>query len=333
VLNIGLLSVAHIHSQSFLEKIASLDGVSAELIWDDNADRGRDYADRHGTRYVGSLDDAIGDGKVDAWIDTAENTRHLPLLERAIPTNKPVMCEKPLVTTDDDLARLIALLAEHRPVLTNGYFMPHFAAYRAAASAIAAGVVGKVTHAHFRNAHHAAYGRWFDKSELRWFTDPALAGGGALMDMGAHAVHLLRLTFGDVEQVRATTTNLSGVYPDVDDYGVIELRFASGVLGRAEASWAMPKAPGGLEVVGSEGTLRCDGKTLNTHRLEGGYEDHAVDASLARPDRVERLVAAARGELDAQDLADDTAAALDEVAIMAAAYRSAASGVWEKVGV
>jgi len=217
MIRIGLLSVAHIHSRGFLEKIRDLGGVAAELIWDDHADRGQAFADEHGTRYVASLDDAVDDDAVDAWIVTAENTRHLPLLERAIPTGKPIMCEKPLVTTDDDLAGLIALLAEHKPVLTNGYFMPHQPAYRAAATALAAGAVGKVTHAHFRNAHHASYGRWFDKPEVRWFTDPALAGGGALMDMGAHAVHLLRLLFGPVEAVWATTGNLSGVYPDVDD--------------------------------------------------------------------------------------------------------------------
>jgi hypothetical protein len=39
---------------------------------------------------------------------------------------------------------------------------------------------------------HAAYGRWFDSPDLAWFTDPTLAGGGAFMDMGTHAVHCLR---------------------------------------------------------------------------------------------------------------------------------------------
>jgi len=110
------------------------------------------------------------------------------------------------------------------------------------------------------------------------------------------------------------------------------MRFASGVVGRAEASWVMPKAPGGLEVVGAEGTLRCDGKTLDADRLEDGQRPIEIDAADARPDRVDRLVAAARGELNPQEMADDTAAALDEVAIMSAAYRSAASGAWEKIG-
>lgn len=331
MIRIGFLSVAHIHSHGFLERVAKLDGVAAELIWDDVADRGKQYAEQFETRCVESLDAALGDERIDAWVVTAENTRHLPLLERAIPTGKPVMCEKPLVTTDDDLARLASLLNEHRPVMTNGYFMPHQARYRTAQTAVSEGAVGQATHANFRNAHHAAYGRWFDDAALRWFTDPALSGGGALMDMGAHAVHLLRLMFGPVESVWATTANLSGVYPEVDDWGVIELRFASGVVGRAEASWVMPAAPVGLEVIGEGGTLTVDGDSVLVRRIQQEAEPLTIDPTDARPDRIERLVAAVRGELDPAEMADDLAAAMDEVAIMAAAYRSVETGGWQAV--
>ncbi|MEO0964223.1 MAG: Gfo/Idh/MocA family oxidoreductase [Planctomycetota bacterium] len=332
MIRIGFLSAAHIHTRGFLKSIGELEGVSAKLIWDDDATRGRAYAEEFGMAYVESLDEAIANDRIDAWIITAENTRHLPLLERAIPIGKPVMCEKPLVTTEADLARLRALIVEHRPRLTNGYFMPHQPAYRSAARALGDGLLGRVTHASFRNAHHAAYGRWFDKPELRWFTDPAWAGGGALMDMGSHAVHLLRLMFGPVESVWATTANLSGVYPAVDDWGVIEMRFASGVVGRAEAGWVMPASPGGLEVVGETGTLRVDNGAGEVLRLPQDREQLAIDSGTERPSRVHRLVAAVRGELDAGEMADDLAAALDEVAIMAAAYRSAESGGWQAVG-
>ncbi|MEM6332481.1 MAG: Gfo/Idh/MocA family oxidoreductase [Planctomycetota bacterium] len=331
MIRIGFLSAAHIHTKSFLERVAAIDDAEAALIWDDDASRGTGYADRFGTRFVGDLDAALNDPAVDAWIVTAENTRHLPLLERALPLGKPLMCEKPLVTTVDDLDRLRGLIAQHTPVLTNGYFMPHHASYRAAAAAIADGALGKITHARFCNAHHAAYGRWFDDPELRWFTDPALAGGGALMDMGAHAVHLLRLLFGPVEAVWATTRNLSGAYPRVDDWGVIEMRFASGVAGRAEAGWVMPAVRNGLEVVGEGGTLTANGNQASIHRVDRPAEPLEIGSDLAAPDRVDRLIAAARGELEPNDLRDDLAAALDEAAIMAAAYRASATGTWEAV--
>lgn len=332
MIRLAFLSTAHIHTRSFIARVAELDGVTVSAVWDDVADRGRRYAESADARFVDALDDALAADDIDGFVITAENTRHLPLLEAAIPVGKPVMCEKPLVTTDADLARLRERIAEHRPVLTNGYFMPHFARFRAAAAALERGDVGDLVLATFRNAHHAAYGRWFDSDDLNWFTDPELAGGGALLDMGTHAVHLLRTICGPVARVWATHANLTGIYPRVDDWGVIELEFASGARGRAEAGWCVNGGHKGLELLGSEAAIVEGGHGLRWAKPGQDSQPLDADATPARPDRIDRLVAAIRGELDARALQADLDAALDAVAIMAAAYRSADTGAWQTLG-
>ena len=90
--------------------------------------------------------------------------------------------------------------------LLQRYFKPFEADIQGVQQVLAAGSLGKITHVSHRNAHHAAYGRWFDNPELAWFADPALAGGGALLDLGTRIVHLLRSLFGPVESVWATVT-------------------------------------------------------------------------------------------------------------------------------
>ncbi|MEM1208979.1 MAG: hypothetical protein AAGI54_06900 [Planctomycetota bacterium] len=49
MIRIGFLSAAHIHTRGFLKSIGELKGVSTTLIWDDDATRGRAYAEAFGT--------------------------------------------------------------------------------------------------------------------------------------------------------------------------------------------------------------------------------------------------------------------------------------------
>ncbi|NLB69394.1 MAG: Gfo/Idh/MocA family oxidoreductase, partial [Lentisphaerae bacterium] len=235
---IAVISVAHIHSRQFCDKISkSTSGKAPCLIWDENVERGTKYASDYNSRFEPDLAKAVSDPEVDAFIVCAENTRHLPLLQKILPMGKPVMCEKPLATKASEADEIVALARKYNVKLICGYHLPFNGANRAAKEHIVNKELGDVTHVNFRNAHHAAYGRWFDNPELAWFTEPELSGGGALLDMGTHAVQFLRHLAGPVEKVWAEILNLSNVYPKVDDYGLIVMKFKSGIIGRAEAGW------------------------------------------------------------------------------------------------
>lgn len=328
--NIAVVSTAHIHTKGYLENLAKgAEGRRIHAIWDDVADRGRRYAADFNAHFVEDLDGLIADPEVHGFIVCAENTRHRPLLERVIPAGKPVFCEKPIVTTADDARHVAALVARHGTKLMSGYFQPFAGVMQAVAALLAEGALGTVTRARFRNAHHAAYGRWFDSPDLAWFTDPDLAGGGAFMDMGTHAIHLLRTLFGPVERVWSMQANHTGIYPAVDDYGVAHLTFANGVSGTVEAAWTQTGGPRGLEIVGSEKSLWHDGKAY----VVGGPKDEpqAVQPAADRPTRVDRLIGVLTGEVTGAEVSADLAAALDAVAILEAAYASGRTGQWTPV--
>ena len=328
--NIAVLSTAHIHTKGFLENLAKgADGRRAYAIWDDVPDRGRRYAEQFGAKFVPRLGKLLRDKAVDGFLICAENTRHWPILRKALPAGRPVMCEKPLCTTVREARKVAGLLEKHPAKLFCGYYLPFTEPMQAARKMLDGKALGAVTRARFRNAHHAAYGHWFDNADLQWFYNPALAGGGAMMDMGTHAVHLLRTLLGPVQEVWATIGNQSGIYPAVDDFGVAHLRFASGVLGTVEAAWTQTGGIGGLEIAGSDKTLWNNGKEYVTGG--SGQEPAPLPPLPARPVAVDRLVAAILGQVTDQELADDLSAILDSVAIMEAAYASARSGRWVKV--
>ena len=58
-----------------------------------------EFCPQYGADYSGDIEAVIGREDVDGFIICAENTRHLPLLQAAIPAGKPIFCEKPFTTT------------------------------------------------------------------------------------------------------------------------------------------------------------------------------------------------------------------------------------------
>lgn len=329
---IAFLSTAHIHTKAFIDIINSADdGRTTAVVWDDVPERGQKYAEMAGAPFEPDLEAAINRDDVDGFIICCENTRHLPLLRATLPIGKPVFCEKPLVTTTRQLADLRELVAANpQTILFGGYFQFYDEALQSAKKLIVDGELGKVTRVRYRNAHHAAYGRWFDSSDLAWFANPALAGGGGFFDMGTHALHALRSIFGQAESVWADIGNESGEYPACDDFGIAHFRWANGLKATVEAGWTQTGGHTGLEVVGSEKCLWHDGEKYIVAKPRETPEP--LDVTMpARPFRVDRLVAAIRGEMSAEELKWDLDASMDIVSWMEAAYTSATSGRWEKI--
>ncbi|HEX8373391.1 MAG TPA: Gfo/Idh/MocA family oxidoreductase [Chthoniobacterales bacterium] len=328
---IAFLSTAHIHTQDFIKNVLrATDGRTVAAVWDDVPDRGRRYAELAKAPFVANIDDVLNDPSIDGYVICAENTRHLPLLRQALPTDKPVFCEKPLVTTTVELAEVKALLARYPTTLFCGYFQPFEGALLEAAALVRAGAFGKITRIRYRNSHHAAYAGWFDSPDLAWFYDPALSGGGAFMDMGTHALHLVRTLFGPVDEAFAIIGNHSGQYPTCDDFGIAQLKFANGILGTVEAAWTQTGGIGGLEITGSE---KCLWYTPTGYVVgaPGEAPEPLVVVAPSQLTRMDRLVAVIRGELPEEQLSADLAASVDAVAIMEACYASAQAGRWQPV--
>ena len=328
--NIAFLSTAHIHTKGFLDKLTGKPDCKLVGIWDDVADRGERYAQQYNTQFEPNIRKLLRRKDVDGFVICAENTRHWPLLKAAIPKGKPIFCEKPFTASVTQARTAMKMIRKYGTVVHMGYFMPFDAGMQGLVKLLAEGSLGTLTHFRIRNAHNAAYGRWFDKPDLQWFTQAELAGGGAFMDLGTHAVHLVRTLLGPVKRVCATIGNVSGAYPGVDDFGMAMLEFANGVRGTVEASWIQNGGPGGLELSGNKATvfgMPNAGLMLALPKID----PQPVAPGLAKPRQVDRLIAAIQGELTSEELDADLQAAADSVAIMEACYKSARLGKWVDV--
>jgi predicted dehydrogenase len=91
---------------------------------------------------------------------------------------------------------------------------------------------------------YGAHARWGPSG---WFTDPELAGGGALLDMGVHAIDTARFLLGDPQPVGVCAT-VGARYRDdpVDDDAIVLVSWSNGSNSIVESGWWQPHV-GGLE--------------------------------------------------------------------------------------
>ena len=86
---------------------------------------------------------------------------------------------------------------------------------------------------------HNAYG-----PDKPWFTDPALSGGGCLIDLGTHLVDLaLWLTGAQRVTVQAATLRRRGrrlAAGEVEDFALVQLELEGDVTARVACSWFLP---------------------------------------------------------------------------------------------
>jgi myo-inositol 2-dehydrogenase/D-chiro-inositol 1-dehydrogenase len=96
-----------------------------------------------------------------------------------------------------------------------------------------------------------------------WFLDPALSGGGALLDHTVHVMDLMHwFTGSKAKQVYAHSETLFHEV-DIDDAGMVHVEFENGVFAVLDPSWSRSASfptwgDVTLEVIGTKGVLSID---------------------------------------------------------------------------
>jgi predicted dehydrogenase len=185
-----------------------------------------------------NVDEALAlapDGVVIATPSALHATQAIHALERGA----AVFCQKPLARTHAETARVIGAARKAGRLLGVDLSYRHTSAMRRIRDMIGAGELGEVYAIDL--VFHNAYGP--DKA---WFRDPALAGGGCVVDLGIHLVDLALWTLG-FPRVTGVTSRLyarGALVRDpadvVEDYAVAQFDLETGATARLACSWNLP---------------------------------------------------------------------------------------------
>jgi predicted dehydrogenase len=268
-----------------------------------------------GTPVASGLDALLAAG-VDGVVIATPSALHAAQAIRALEAGAAVFCQKPLGRDAAETRAVVDAARDADRLLGVDLSYRHTAAALAVREAVAG--IGPV-HA-VDLVFHNAYG-----PDKPWFLDPALAGGGCVVDLGIHLVDLLLWTLGfpAVEAVDADRWSLRG--HAVEDFCVATLRLRGGTVARLACSWFSHE---GRDAV-IEATFRGRDGSCGLRNVGGSFYDleavRCVGTArevLASPpdawggraavDWARRLAAGERFDPAAHELVT-VAAALDEV--------------------
>lgn len=211
----------------------------------------RRFADQFAIeRHYTALDDLIAAGGVDAISINSPNYLHAPQTIHALEAGIHVMVEKPMATNADEAEQMLRASEQSGAKLMVAHCWRFDEEVRWVKQQLDNGLIGDIV----RTKGCGVHTHWGPSG---WFTQAQYAGGGALVDMGIHAIDTARFLLGDPQPVAvyADIRTCYGNY-DVDDTATLFITWDSGMTSTVEAGWWQPHADGpeaSTQIYGTDG--------------------------------------------------------------------------------
>src|SRR5262249_48145785 len=176
---------------------------------------------------------------------------------------KHVLVEKPAARSAEELAPVTEAARRAGLVVKVGFNHRFHPAFQKARELVDTGAIGPLLYVRGRYGHGGRLG--YDRE---WRADPAVAGGGELLDQGVHLIDLSRWFLGDFVSVDGHIGTYFWKMP-VEDNGFLLLRTATGQVAWLHASCTEWKNLFCFELFGRDGKLQIDGLggSYGTERL------------------------------------------------------------------
>jgi predicted dehydrogenase len=235
-------------AQTYLACWKAMEDCELVGVCDTNPAVANAAAEAYGGKAYTSHRELLANAKPDAVIVCTPPTTHRAITCDALGAGAHVLCEKPIATRAPDLAAMIQEAeARNRRLMMASKFR-YVDDIVAASSLLKAGILGKPVR--FENT----FASWLDVRQ-RWNSDPAVAGGGVLIDNGTHSVDISRFLLGPITEVMAY--HGPRVQPiEVEDTSHVSFRSESGATGTIDLSWSIHKERDSfIDVYGTEGMM------------------------------------------------------------------------------
>ena len=222
-------------------------------------------------RAVSSLDELL-DLRLDGLVIATPSALHAEQSIRALGQGAAVFCQKPLGRTAAEAQAVVDAARVADRLLGVDFSYRYTEGMRRIREIVGSGELGRV-HA-VDLVFHNAYG-----PDKPWFYDPALSGGGCVMDLGVHLVDLAlwALDFPDVAGVSARLfaggEPLGGRPDRVEDYAVATLDLGTGAVVQFACSWRLQAGRDAIisaTVYGTEGGVAL-------HNVNGSFYDFTAE--------------------------------------------------------
>ncbi len=224
----------------------------------------------------------LENGDIDAVSVCLPNFLHAPISIGALNAGKHVLCEKPPARSAQEAKAMADAAAENDKTLMYALVQRFDGSTQTLKQLVREGELGEI---YFGKAGYVRR-RGVPVGREGWFVDKERSGGGALIDIGVHALDCVWWLMNSPRPVEVMGTSYShfehlvpdDVKYDVDDATFAQIRFENGATIILETTWAL-NLPGDnyIKIAGTKAGASLSPFTLYTE--EDGQElDKSLDA-------------------------------------------------------
>jgi UDP-N-acetyl-2-amino-2-deoxyglucuronate dehydrogenase len=276
-IRLALVGCGRISANHFEAAERHSDNVVLVDVCDENAEALKHAVDRTNAGKHHNLVEMLKNSNADLVILATPSGQHSEQAVLVAKSGRHVMTEKPMATRWRDGVRMLKACDEAKVRLFVVKQNRRNATLQLLKKAIEQGRFGKI----YSVAVNVFWTRpqdYYDSAKWRgtWEFD-----GGALMNQASHYIDLLDWLMGPVESVMTYTATLARDI-EVEDSGVVALRWRSGALGTVNVSMlTYPKnMEGSITILGEKGTVRVGGVAVNEILTWEFSERRAEDAEI-----------------------------------------------------
>jgi predicted dehydrogenase len=231
----------------------ALHGARLVACADRDLERARGLASRAGARAGVDWRPIASAADVDIVIVATPHDSLAEITLAAIRAGKHVLVEKPAARSAAELAPVVAEAERLGALVRVGFNHRYHRAFRKARELVDQQALGELMFVRARYGHGGRVGY-----DTEWRADPAISGGGELIDQGVHLIDLARWFLGDFVKVDGTATTYFWNMP-VDDNAFLMLRTRTGQVAWLHASATEWKNTFSMEIYGRVGKLHIEG--------------------------------------------------------------------------
>jgi predicted dehydrogenase len=315
---IGILGAARIAPMALIRPAQENAEVVVAAVAARDMSRAQAFAAKHDIARVHETYEAlIADPELDAVYNPLPNGLHGRWTRAALAAGKHVLCEKPFTANAAEAREIAELAANSGRVVMEAFHYRYHPLSLRVEEIITSGELGKL------NRVEAALCFPLPKfSDIRY--NYSLAGG-ATMDAGCYAVHMVRTFGGSTPEVVSAQAKLRD--PQVDRAMTADLRFAGGHTGQVRCSmWSSRLLQINAHVIGDHGELRVLNPVTPQffHRLTVRSSDgKRVERFSRRASYAYQLDAFAAAVLRGEPVKTTPEDAIENMTVIDAIYRAA----------
>lgn len=335
--HIAIIGLSHDHAFGFIPRFKDrTDAVLAGIV-ETNTDLIQRYSKQFHldpALFYPSVEALLAKTNVQAAAAFGNVLEHLQVVKAFAPHGIDVMMEKPFALNLKQAREMADAAKKNDIQLVVNYETTWYPGNQAAYEIVRQGQIGDLRKIVVHDGHSGPKEIGCSTNFLNWLTDPALNGGGAIVDFGCYGADLITwLMNGQAPtSVFAVTQQIKpDLYPKVDDEATIVLTYpkAQGII---QASWNWPFNRKDMEVYGRTGYVLVPKSDVLSVRKAGEEHEHEETLpALTGPeaDPLSYLVAVARGEIKSSGLSS-VEVNVTSMEILDAARESARTGkrVW-----